>query len=150
MHHGTCVTHVPWCMSGSLTRCSGENVPGIPGACAPAIYVYGKRPMGRGTYHSSKCYVDALDDLRRPWFIDKHHEWARELATHFWITVEIAMNPPVFKCPTDNKSLRHRADSLCYLGRSYFLKYVYRYNGYISIYAFASSVVETALPRVAD
>ena len=37
MHHGTCVTHVPWCMSGSLTRGDGENVPGIPGACAPAI-----------------------------------------------------------------------------------------------------------------
>ena len=37
MHHGTCVTHVPWCMSGSLTCGGGENVPGIPGACAPAI-----------------------------------------------------------------------------------------------------------------
>ena len=37
MHHGTCVTHVPWCMSGSLTCSDGENVPGIPGACAPAI-----------------------------------------------------------------------------------------------------------------
>ena len=37
MHHGTCVTHVPWCLSGSLTRGGGENVPGIPGACAPAI-----------------------------------------------------------------------------------------------------------------
>ena len=37
MHHGTCVTHVPWCMSGSLTRHGGENVPGIPSACAPAI-----------------------------------------------------------------------------------------------------------------
>ena len=37
MHHGTCVTHVPWCMSGSLTRGGGENVPGIPGACALAI-----------------------------------------------------------------------------------------------------------------
>ena len=37
MHHGTCVTHVPWCMSGSLTYGDGENVPGIPGACAPAI-----------------------------------------------------------------------------------------------------------------
>ena len=37
MHHGTCVTHVPWCMSGSRTRGGGENVPGIPGACAPAI-----------------------------------------------------------------------------------------------------------------
>ena len=31
MHHGTFVTHVPWCMSGSLT-CAW--VPGIPGACA--------------------------------------------------------------------------------------------------------------------
>ena len=37
MHHGTCLTHVPWCMSGSLTLGGGENVPGIPGACAPAI-----------------------------------------------------------------------------------------------------------------
>ena len=37
MHHGTCVTHVPWCMSGSLTRGGWENVPGFPGACAPAI-----------------------------------------------------------------------------------------------------------------
>ena len=37
MHHGTCVTHVPWCMSGSLTCGDGENVPGIPGSCAPAI-----------------------------------------------------------------------------------------------------------------
>ena len=37
MHHGTCVTHVPWCMSGSLICGDGENVPGIPSACAPAI-----------------------------------------------------------------------------------------------------------------
>ena len=34
MHHGTCMTHVPWCMSGSLTRGGGQDVPGIPGACA--------------------------------------------------------------------------------------------------------------------
>ena len=33
MHHGTCVTHVPWCMSGSLTCGDGENIPGI---CAHA------------------------------------------------------------------------------------------------------------------
>ena len=37
MHHSTCVRHVPWCMSGSLNCGDGENVPGIPGACAPAI-----------------------------------------------------------------------------------------------------------------
>ena len=40
MHHGTCVTHVPWCMSGSLTRGGGENVPGIPGACATRNFTY--------------------------------------------------------------------------------------------------------------
>ena len=40
MHHGTCVTHVPWCMSGSLTRGGGENVLGIPGACATRSFTY--------------------------------------------------------------------------------------------------------------
>ena len=48
MHHGTCVTHVPWCMSGSLTRGGGgENVPGIPGACANLNLTYLARgPLG--------------------------------------------------------------------------------------------------------
>ena len=36
-HHGTSVTQVPWCMSGSLTRGGCENVPGIPGAWEPTI-----------------------------------------------------------------------------------------------------------------
>ena len=40
MHYGTCVTHVPWWMSGSLTRGGGENVPGIPGACATRNFTY--------------------------------------------------------------------------------------------------------------
>ena len=40
MHHYTCVTHVPWCMSGPLTRGGGENVPGIPGACATRDFTY--------------------------------------------------------------------------------------------------------------
>ena len=40
MHHGTCVTHVPWCMSGSLTRGGGENVPGISGAYATRNFTY--------------------------------------------------------------------------------------------------------------
>ena len=37
MHQDTCVTHVSWCMSGSLTRGGGENAPGIPGACATNV-----------------------------------------------------------------------------------------------------------------
>ena len=40
MHHGTCVTYVPWHMSGSLTRGDGENVPGILGACATRDFMY--------------------------------------------------------------------------------------------------------------
>ena len=40
MHHGTCVTHVPWCMLGSLSRVRSENVPGIPGACATRNFTY--------------------------------------------------------------------------------------------------------------
>ena len=38
--HGTCVTHVPWCMLGLLTFGGGENVPGIPGACANRNFTY--------------------------------------------------------------------------------------------------------------
>ena len=48
MHHGTCVTHVPWCMSGSLACSDGENVPGIPGACAPAILCIWQEAHGAG------------------------------------------------------------------------------------------------------
>ena len=47
MHHGTCVTHVPWCMSESLTHGGRENVPGIPGACAARAY------LARGQWGSS-------------------------------------------------------------------------------------------------
>ena len=39
MRHGTYVTQVPWCMSGSLTRVGGENVPGVPGAGAALLDV---------------------------------------------------------------------------------------------------------------
>ena len=37
MHHGTCVTHVPWCMSGSLTRGGGKTFPAFPAHARPAI-----------------------------------------------------------------------------------------------------------------
>ena len=49
MHHGTCVTHVPWCMSESLIRGRGENAPGIPGACATRNFAY----LARGPLSSS-------------------------------------------------------------------------------------------------
>ena len=46
MHHGTCVTQAQWCMSRSLTCGGGENVPGIPGACATHNFTY----MARGPW----------------------------------------------------------------------------------------------------
>ena len=49
MHHGTCVTHVPWCMSGSLTRGGGENVLDIPVACATRNFAY----LVRGPWYKS-------------------------------------------------------------------------------------------------
>ena len=52
MHLGTCVTHVSWCVSGSLTRGGGKNVPGIPGTRTNRNYTY----MARGplTYINPK------------------------------------------------------------------------------------------------
>ena len=40
MHHGTCVTHVSWCMPGSLTSGIGEIVQGTHSACATRIFTY--------------------------------------------------------------------------------------------------------------
>ena len=59
MHHGTCVTHVPWCMSGSLTCGNGENVPGIPGACAPGILRIWQEAHGHQT-SLAKGYVHSV------------------------------------------------------------------------------------------
>ena len=53
MHHGTCVTHVPWCVSKSLTRFGGEHVPGIPGACNPQFYLPDKKPIA-----GTRCSAD--------------------------------------------------------------------------------------------
>ena len=45
MHHGTCITHLPWCMSGSLTRGRGKTFPAFPAHAHPQFYVSGKRPI---------------------------------------------------------------------------------------------------------
>ena len=53
MHHGTCVTHVPWCMSESLTSCflwsrwRGKRSRHYRRMCNPQFYVSGKRPLAK-------------------------------------------------------------------------------------------------------
>ena len=55
MRHGTCVTHMPWCMSGSLTRSGGENDPGFPGACATRNFTYMGRGPNRKLFSQCQC-----------------------------------------------------------------------------------------------
>ena len=45
MHNNTCMTHMPWCMPGSLTNGFlwswwRENIPGIPSVCATRNFTY--------------------------------------------------------------------------------------------------------------
>ena len=56
MHHGTCATYVPWCMSGSLTRGGEEKVPGIIGRTVPFL----KSPQ------SPHCHFGAVDHAKNP------------------------------------------------------------------------------------
>ena len=53
MQHDMCVTHVPWCMSGSLTRGGGENV---PSACATRNFMY----LVRGPYRVPQGFALGL------------------------------------------------------------------------------------------
>ena len=56
MHHDTCVTHVPWCMPGSLTsrflwsQWRGKRFRHSRRMRNPSLYVSGKRPMQRIRY----------------------------------------------------------------------------------------------------
>ena len=58
MHHGTCVTHVPWCMLGSLTsgflliRQREKRSRHSRCICNPQFCVSGKRPIAFGRWHS--------------------------------------------------------------------------------------------------
>ena len=63
MHHGTCVTHVPWCMSGSL-NCGGGGKRSRHSRRMrnSQFYVSGKRPMAMHLqplywFHSSTWHI---------------------------------------------------------------------------------------------
>ena len=63
MHHGTCVMHVPWCMSGSLTYGGSENVPGNPGACANRNFTY----LARGPWINTQCTELPAQEFKIIW-----------------------------------------------------------------------------------
>ena len=53
MHRGTCMTHVPWCMSGSRTRGGGETFPTLSAHAHPQFYLSGKRPIVTKAIHTN-------------------------------------------------------------------------------------------------
>ena len=72
-HHGTCVTHVSWCMPGSLTSgfplksVAGKSFPAFPAHALPQFHVSGKRPMvgeGRARRNDLLYQYEGLDDKK--------------------------------------------------------------------------------------
>ena len=59
MHHGTCVTHVPWCISGSLIHGGGDNGPGIPSACANRNFTHLVRGPSRAQQFRDNNHIYA-------------------------------------------------------------------------------------------
>ena len=79
MHHGTCVTHVPWCMSGSLN--SGFFWSQWRGKCSrhsrhmrnPHFYVSGKRPMALVVPVKQISLLKIPFEARNNWWYNEHN-----------------------------------------------------------------------------
>ena len=109
MHHGTCVTHVRRCMSGSLTRVGGENVPGIPGACTIRDFTY----LARGLWfilclyscitRSIKVHITYLEFDFMQWHTSAWH-WRIKWKDHE--TISSGKHP-------SNSYIRHLFDTYC-------------------------------------
>ena len=71
MHHGTCVTHVPWCMSGSLTRFLLKSIAGktFPEHAQPAnlrIWEETHRDLENWCFPGCWRFSDALPTVPIP------------------------------------------------------------------------------------
>ena len=72
MHHGTCVTHVPWFMPGSLnsgflrSRWRGKRSRHSRRMRNPRNCVSGKRPMDRWTDGLTHCKLEVNSIVPRP------------------------------------------------------------------------------------
>ena len=88
MHHGTCMKHVPWCMSGSLTRCGGENV---PGACATRNFTY----LVRDPLEPFSDWQSLPDDIPLyEWSCESGDQYPRR-GVHYVAVMTVVLNCPV-------------------------------------------------------
>ena len=107
MPHGTCVTHVSWCMSGSLTRGGGENVPGIPGACARPILGIWQEAHCHDSMVLLEWFVYFCVNIERPCWI-----WSSmvQTITHFrwqFFPITVKLYPDVSCNKTSDKLIQH-------------------------------------------
>ena len=63
MHHRTCVTHVPWCMSGSLTNGGGEKRSRYSRACTTRNYTYLVRGPCSRLHYTLDCQTSSFCQL---------------------------------------------------------------------------------------
>ena len=84
MRHGTCVVHVPWYMSGSLSRSARENVPGIPGACVNRNFTY----LVRGP-----CQVQCITYIIQVQISDTWHRNWKSREIYIWIKIHLCLGP---------------------------------------------------------
>ena len=101
MHHGTCVTHVPWCMPGSLTssflwnRRRGKTFPAFPAHAQPAILRIWQEA------HDDTVYWH-ICSLTRPQLINPTKPKNDEYMT---LMRKITFGPRFGLLPPDSKSL---------------------------------------------
>ena len=81
MHHGTCLTHVPWCMPESLTSgflwsCWREKVPGIPSACTTLdITQLARGPYFMTPLRNIKHCLTTLCKVNYIYAFGRSHHW---------------------------------------------------------------------------
>ena len=99
MHHGTCVTHVPWCMPGSLTsgflwsRWRGKRSRHSWRLRNPPFCVSGKRPILKQT--SSRGGAWKIAALL--------HGEAKTDGFSFHVVLSVVYGTKTFTCLSDNK-----------------------------------------------
>ena len=87
IRHVTCVTHVQWCMPGSLSAFEvggGENVPDIPGARATRTFTYLARGIWTVSIYSLVSFIsfERLVRIQLTLFcLEEEHEFPNLSAT---------------------------------------------------------------------
>ena len=83
MRHGTCVTHVPWCMSGSLVSGGGKTFPAFPAHAHPQFSVSDKRPMTISSSRIVGCKNTSPISVNRMQVYAKATPYGRDLWIQF-------------------------------------------------------------------